>query len=55
MENTKGEGSGGDPFWQKAEKLLFTAYIGYLFYYVPAEERTFASLIDIMCFRVRLP
>ena len=48
MENTKGEGNGGDPFWLKAERLLFTAYIGYMFYYLPMEERTFANLIDMI-------
>ena len=48
MENTKGDGKAGDPFWEKAERLLLTAYIGYLYYNVPIEERTFASLIDML-------
>lgn len=48
MENTKGEGNGGYPFWQKAEKLLFTAYIGYMFYFLPMEDRTFSKLIDML-------
>ena len=30
MTNTKGEGSGGDPFWEKSERLLLTALIAYL-------------------------
>ena len=32
MTNTKGEGSGGDPFWEKSERLLLTALIAYLHY-----------------------
>ena len=48
MENTKGDGKEGDPFWEKAEKLLLTAYIGYLYYFVPIKERTFASLIEML-------
>ena len=48
MENTKGDGKAGDPFWEKAERLLLTAYIAYMYYFVPKEERTFASLIDML-------
>ena len=32
MANTKGEGNAGDPFWEKAEKLLYTALIAYIHY-----------------------
>ena len=35
MTNTKGEGSGGDPFWEKSERLLLTALIAYLHYEAP--------------------
>ena len=39
MTNTKGEGSGGDPFWEKSERLLLTALIAYLHYEAPVEEQ----------------
>ena len=48
MENTKGDGKEGDPFWSKAERLLLTAYIGYMFYFLVEEERTFANLIEML-------
>ena len=48
MENTKGDGKASDPFWEKAERLLYTAYIGYIHYYLPKEEHTFANLIDML-------
>ena len=48
MENTKGDGKEGDPFWNKAERLLLTAYIGYMYYFVPEKERTFANLIEML-------
>jgi len=48
ITNTKGEGKGGDEFWTKAETLLYTALIGYLYYEAPEEERTFGSLIDLI-------
>ena len=44
MTNTKGEGSGGDPFWEKSERLLLTALIAYLHYEAPVEEQNFATL-----------
>ena len=44
MTNTKGEGSGGDPFWEKSERLLLTALIAYLHYEAPAEEQKNKSL-----------
>jgi type IV secretion system protein VirD4 len=48
VANTKGEGKGGDAFWEKAEILLYTALIGYLHYEAPEEEQNFASLIDMI-------
>ena len=48
MTNTKGEGSGGDPFWEKSEKLLYTALIAYLHYEAPAEEQNFATLLELL-------
>ncbi len=48
MTNTKGEGSGGDPFWEKAERLLLTALIAYLHYEAPAEEQNFATLLEML-------
>ena len=49
MENTKGEGnSSQDPFWEKAERLLYTAYIGYLWYEAPPKEQNFTTLIDMI-------
>ena len=46
--NTKGEGSGGDPFWEKSERLLLTALIAYLHYEAPAEEQNFATLLEML-------
>ena len=48
MTNTKGEGQGGDPFWDKAERLLLTALIAYLHYEAPAEEQNFATLLEML-------
>ena len=48
MTNTKGEGSGGDPFWEKSERLLLTALIAYLHYEAPVEEQNFATLLEIL-------
>ena len=48
MTNTKGEGSGGDPFWEKSERLLLTALIAYLHYEAPAEEQNFATLLEML-------
>ena len=45
MTNTKGEGSGGDPFWEKSERLLLTALIAYQHYEAPVEEQNFATLL----------
>ena len=48
MTNTKGEGSGGDPFWEKSERLLLTALIAYLHYEPPVEEQNFATLLEML-------
>ena len=48
MTNTKGEGTGGDPFWEKSERLLLTALIAYLHYEAPTEEQNFATLLEML-------
>ncbi|MBQ9717194.1 MAG: type IV secretory system conjugative DNA transfer family protein [Clostridia bacterium] len=48
IQNTKGEGKGGDAFWEKAETLLYTALIGYIYYEAPEEERNFNTLIELI-------
>jgi type IV secretion system protein VirD4 len=48
IANTKSDQKGGDPFWEKAEKLLYTALIGYLYYVSPVEERNFATLAEMI-------
>ena len=48
ITNTKGEGSGGDPFWEKSERLLLTALIAYLHYEAPVEEQNFATLLEML-------
>ena len=48
MTNTKGEGSGGDLFWEKSERLLLTALIAYLHYEAPVEEQNFATLLEML-------
>ncbi len=48
MTNTKGEGSGGDPFGEKSERLLLTALIAYLHYEAPVEEQNFATLLEML-------
>ena len=48
MTNTKGEGSGGDPFWEKSERLLLTALIAYLHYEAPVEQQNFATLLEML-------
>ena len=54
MSNTKGEGKGNDPFWEKAETLLYTALIGYIYYEAPPEEKNFSTMIEfINAFEVR--
>lgn len=54
ISNTKGDGKGGDDFWLKAETLLYTAIIGYIYYKAPPEEQNFATLVEfINAFQVR--
>ena len=48
MTNTRGEGKGGDPFWDKAEKLLLTSLIAYIHYEAPVEEQNFATLLEFL-------
>ena len=48
MTNTRGEGKGGDPFWDKAEKLLLTSLIAYIHYEAPEEEQNFATLLEFL-------
>ena len=48
ITNTKGEGKGGDPFWEKAETLLLTALIGYIHYHMLEEEQNFSILLDML-------
>lgn len=49
ISNTKGEGEkSGEDFWVKAERLLYTAYIGYIFFELPKEEQNFNSLIRMI-------
>ena len=49
IANTKGEGEkAGEDFWVKAEKLYYTALIGYIFYEAPSEEKNFATLLDMI-------
>ena len=48
IANTKGEGKGGDEFWEKSEKLLYTALIAYIHYEAPKSEQNFASLLELL-------
>ena len=48
IANTSGNGKTGDEFWTKAETLLYTALIGYLYYCAPVEEQNFASLVSML-------
>ncbi|WP_203261643.1 VirD4-like conjugal transfer protein, CD1115 family [Streptococcus uberis] len=49
IANTKGEGEkSGEDFWVKAEKLYYTALIGYIWYEAPREEKNFATLLDMI-------
>lgn len=49
IANTKGEGDkSGEDFWVKAEKLLYQAYIGYIWYEAPDEERNFTTLLEMI-------
>ena len=48
IANTKGEGKSGDDFWVKAETLLYTALIGYIYYEAPTNEQNFATLVEMI-------
>ena len=48
IANTKGEGKAGDEFWEKSEKLLYSALIGYIHYEAPVEEQNFATLLEML-------
>ena len=48
IANSKGEGKGGDEFWEKSEKLLYTALIAYIHYEAPKSEQNFASLLELL-------
>ena len=48
IANTKGEAKGGDEFWEKSEKLLYTALIAYIHYEAPKTEQNFASLLELL-------
>ncbi|MDL2300051.1 type IV secretory system conjugative DNA transfer family protein [Clostridiaceae bacterium OttesenSCG-928-D20] len=48
IANTKGDGKSSDDFWVKAEQLLYTALIGYIFYEAPVEEQNFSTLVEFI-------
>ena len=48
IANTKGEGKEGDPFWTKAETLLYCALISYIIFEAPAEDRNINTLVDMI-------
>lgn len=48
IANTKGDGKAGDEFWEKAEKLLYSALIGYIHYEAPEEEQNFSMLLEML-------
>ena len=48
IANTKGDGKSNDPFWEKAETLLYTALIGYIHYEAPVEEQNFSILLEFI-------
>jgi type IV secretion system protein VirD4 len=48
IANTKGDGKGGDEFWEKAERLLYSALIGYIHYEAPEEEQNFSTLLEML-------
>ena len=48
IANTKGDGKSNDPFWEKAETLLYTALIGYIHYEAPPEEQNFTTLLEFI-------
>ena len=48
IANTKGEGKEGEPFWTKAETLLYCALIAYIIFEAPAEDRNINTLVDMI-------
>ena len=49
IENTKGQGEkSNEDFWIKSERLLYSAYIGYIWYEAPEEEKNFITLLDMI-------
>ena len=49
IANTKGEGEkAAEDFWIKAERLLYTALIGYIWYEAPEEEQNFSTLLEFI-------
>ena len=48
IANTKGEGKSGDEFWEKAERLLYSALIGYIHYEAPEDEQNFSTLLEMI-------
>ena len=49
VANTKGDGEkSGEDFWVKAERLLYCALIGYIYYEAPEEEKNFTTLLDLI-------
>ena len=48
ITNTKGDGKEGDPFWTKAETLLYCALIGYIVFEAPEEEKNLNTLVDML-------
>ena len=48
ISNTKGEGKEGDPFWTKAETLLYCALLGYIIFEGAEEDRNLNTLVDMI-------
>ena len=48
ISNTKGDGKTGDEFWEKCEKLLYTALIAFIREEASQEEQNFATLMDLL-------
>ena len=48
VENTRGEGKGNDPFWEKAETLLYQALIGYIWHESNEDDQNINTLVDLI-------
>jgi len=48
VENTKGDGKASDPFWEKAEKLLYQALIGYIWFESDEDDQNMNTLVDMI-------